>query len=288
MIGFADAGMRCHAEYRTMPASGALALKPDNLSFEEAASLMFGGTTALHFLRKSRLVAGERLLVIGASGAVGSAMVQLGRNMGVHVTGVTSSGNLELVTALGAHELIDYTRQDFAGKPDRRDAATYDVIADTVGASSFAACQPVLKENGRYLPIAGTLRGLLVRPAGTKVSIGGTAWARPEDVVHLANLAGMGMLKPVIDTIYPFARLPDAHARVETGRKRGSVIVSVNSTLKPTGNRPSKHHRQHEEPADDDRQQSEGCHRQVLLDEEADVLTVIVERHGQDREERQA
>ncbi len=230
VIGFADAGMRCHAEYRTMPASGALALKPDNLSFEEAASLMFGGTTALHFLRKSRLAAGERLLVIGASGAVGSAMVQLGRHTGAHVTGVTSGGNHELVAALGAHELIDYTRQDFAAKPDGRDAASYDVIADTVGASSFAACRPVLKENGRYLPIAGTLRDLLARPAGTKVSIGGTAWARREDVVHLANLAGMGVLKPLIDTIYPFARLPDAHARVETGRKRGSVVVSVSST----------------------------------------------------------
>lgn len=230
VIGFRDARMRCHAEFCTMPASGAMALKPANLSFEEAASLMFGGTTALHFLRKSRLAAGERLLVIGASGAVGSAMVQLARHMGAHVTGVTSSGNLELVRSLGAHELIDYTTEDFAGQPHAGHAAAYDVIADTVGATSFAACRPALKEHGRYLAIAGTLPDLLARSSGTKTTMGGPASARREDIVQLADLAGIGVLKPVIDTVYPFARLPDAHARVETGRKRGSVVISVSAT----------------------------------------------------------
>jgi NADPH:quinone reductase-like Zn-dependent oxidoreductase len=229
IIGFADAKMRCHAEYRTMPANGSLALMPANLSFEEAGSLMFGATTALHFLRKARLAADERVLVLGASGAVGSAMVQLARHRGAHVTGVTSTGNLDLVRSLCAHEVIDYTKQDDIARSDVALGTRYDVIADTVGASSFAACKAMLQEHGRYLAIAGTLSDLLARPSGTKISIGGPASGLPEDVLHLANLAEIGVLKPVIDSIYPFESLPKAHARVETGRKRGSVVVTVST-----------------------------------------------------------
>lgn len=222
VIGFPGGAMGCHAEYRVMAADKAIAPKPANLSFEEAASLMFGGTTALHFLRKAGLKAGEKLLVIGASGAVGSAMVQLASHMGATVTGVTSTGNVGLVQSLGASAVIDYTREDVTTAGD-----TYDVIADTVGASSFARCHPLLNEQGRYLAVAGDLPAMFARPVGTKRSIAGPAAERPQDVLELARLAEAGVLKPVIDRVFGFAELPEAHARVETGRKRGSVVVSV-------------------------------------------------------------
>ena len=222
VFGFSGAAMRCHAEYRVMPVSKPIALKPANLSFEEAASLPFGGITALHFLRKANLRAGETVLVIGASGAVGSAMVQLARHMGATVTGVTSTRNIGLVGSLGAHSVIDYTREDFI-----KAAETYDIIADTVGASSFARCCPVLNEHGRYLAISGGLPDLLARPKGTKKSIAGPAAEQQEDVLHLARLAESGVLKPVIDRTYAFLQMAQAHAHVETGHKRGSVVVSV-------------------------------------------------------------
>lgn len=222
VIGFPGGSMGCHAEYRILKADGPIAPKPERLSFEEAAGLFFGGTTALHFLRKAGLAAGETILVIGASGAVGSAMVQLATHMGAIVTGVTSTRNVALVRSLGARDVIDYTKQDFlaAGR-------TYDVVADTVGASSFAKCRPVLAEHGRYLAIAGGLGDLFVRGSGTKKSIAGPASERPEDIRELARLADIGVLKPVVDRVYGFAQMAEAHAYVETGRKRGSVVVSV-------------------------------------------------------------
>ncbi|SMF81518.1 NADPH:quinone reductase [Azospirillum oryzae] len=224
VIGFPGAAMGCHAEYRVMAADKPIAPKPANLSFEEAASLCFGGTTALHFLRRAGLKAGESLLVIGASGAVGSAMVQLASHMGARVTGVTSTRNIDLVRSLGAQAVIDYTRQDFAEADE-----TYDIVADTVGASSFAKCLPVLNEHGRYLGVSADLPGLFARPVGTKRSIAGPASERPEDVLELARLAEAGVLKPVIDRIYGFSQIADAHAHVETGHKRGSVVVSITS-----------------------------------------------------------
>lgn len=222
VIGFPGGAMGCHAQYRVMAVDKPITPKPANLSFEEAASLSFGGTTALHFLRKAGLKAGEKILVIGASGAVGSAMVQLASHMGAKVTGVTSTRNIGLVQSLGAHALIDYTRQDFATADE-----TYDIIADTVGASSFARCHPVLNDHGRYLAVSGDLLGMFARPKGTKRSIGGPASERLEDVLELSRLAETGVLKPVIDKVYSFPQMAEAHAHVETGHKRGSVVVSV-------------------------------------------------------------
>lgn len=222
VIAFPGGAMGCHAQYRVMPVSKPIAPKPANLSFEEAASLSFGGTTALHFLRKANLASGETVLVIGASGAVGSAMVQLAKHMGATVTGVTSSRNIELVQSLGAEVVIDYTKDDFTKAPE-----IYDIIADTVGATSFAKCRSVLNEHGRYLSVAGSLSDLLARPSGTKKSIGGPASERPEDVLQLARLAEIGALRPVIDKTYGFTQMAEAHAHAETGHKRGSVVVSV-------------------------------------------------------------
>ncbi len=226
VFAFPGGKMGCHAQYRAVAEDGPVALKPENLSFEEAASLPFGGSTALHFLRKAGIKAGEKVLVIGASGGVGTALVQLARHFGAEVTGVTSTANLELVAALGAGRVIDYTKEDFTGSGE-----TYDIIADAAGATSFARCKRALKDKGRLLAIAGGLPDMLAAlwtpMTSGKRAIAGPAEERPEDVRQLAGLAKSGVLRPVIDRRYDFARMAEAHAYVETGRKRGSVVVRV-------------------------------------------------------------
>jgi NADPH:quinone reductase-like Zn-dependent oxidoreductase len=222
VIAFPGGAMGCHAEYRIVPLKMPIASKPANLSFEKAASLIFGGMTALHFLKKAGLKAGEKILVIGASGAVGSAMVQLARHRGAQVTASTSAANADLVSSLGADRMIDYAREDFT-----QHLEAYDVIADCVAASTFALSLPALKENGRYLSLAGGLADLFARPKGTKRSLASPAAEKPEYLTELAKLAEEGALRPVIDSTYSFSQLPQAHARVDTGRKRGSVVVSV-------------------------------------------------------------
>jgi NADPH:quinone reductase-like Zn-dependent oxidoreductase len=226
VFAFPGGKMGCHAQYRVVAEDGPVAQKPENLSFEEAASLSFGGSTALHFLRKADIKAGDKVLVIGASGAVGTAMVQLAKHFGAEVTGVTSTGNLDLVRSLGAGRVIDYTKKDFAKRGE-----TYDIIADTVGATSFAHCKAALKDGGKLLAIAGGLPDILAalrtRMTGGRKVIAGPADERPEDVRQLAELAEAGVLRPVIDRRYDFAQMAEAHAYVETGRKRGSVVVSV-------------------------------------------------------------
>lgn len=226
VLGFPGGQMGCHAQYRVLAESGPIALKPSNLSFEQAASLCFGGSTALHFLRKAEIKAADKVLVIGASGGVGTAVVQLAKHFGAEVTGVTSRTNLDLVMSLGADAAIDYTREDFTARNE-----TYDVIADTVTATSFARCKDALRENGRLLVIAGGMSDLLaslwVPLTGSRKVIAGPAEERPEDVQRLADLAESGALKPVIDRRYSFTQMAEAHAYVATGRKRGSVVVSM-------------------------------------------------------------
>lgn len=226
VFAFPGSRMGCHAQYRVLAEDGPVARKPDNLSFEEAASLPFGGATALHYLRKARVKAGDTVLVIGASGSVGTALVQLAAHFGADVTGVTSNSNLGLVASLGARKVIDYTQEDTIGGGE-----TYDIIADTVGATPFARCERALKEGGRLLAIAGTLPGMIaglwVPLRSTKRVIAGPAAERPETVRHLAELATAGALRPVIDRRYDFAQMAEAHAYVETRRKRGNVVVSV-------------------------------------------------------------
>ena len=226
VFAFPGGKMGCHAQYRAVAEDGPIALKPENLSFEEAASLSFGGSTALHFLRKAAIKAGEKVLVIGASGGVGAALVQLARHFGAEVTGVTSTTNLELVASLGAGRVIDYTKEDFT-----KSGETYDIIADTVGATSFARCKSALKDKGRLLAIAGGLLDMLaslwVPLTGSKKVVAGPADERPEDVRQLAELAKAGVLRPVIDRRYDFSQMAEAHAYVETRRKRGSVVVRV-------------------------------------------------------------
>jgi NADPH:quinone reductase-like Zn-dependent oxidoreductase len=216
----------CHAEYVAVP-EDAVALMPANLSFGEAAALTFGGLTALIFLRdKARIQPGERVLVNGASGAVGTAAVQLARHFKAIVTGVCSAANAELVRSLGADRVIDYATEDFTRSPER-----YDIIFDAVGNCAFDRCRPVLVPGGRLLLVVGSLGqmiGAMVWPSrGGRKVLSGVARVRTADLLFLRTLAEAGAFKPVIGRTYPFARIADAHAYVDTGRKRGNVVIAL-------------------------------------------------------------
>jgi NADPH:quinone reductase-like Zn-dependent oxidoreductase len=225
---FAMGGMKmgCHAEYKCLPESGALAIMPANLTCEEAAALPFGGSTALDFLRRGKLRKGERILINGASGAVGSAAVQLARHFGAEVTAVCSAANGDLVRSLGASHVIDYTKEDFTRNGER-----YDVIVDTVGTAPYSRSKASLKEDGRLLLVLAGMPDMLPIPwvamTSSKKIIAGPATERAEDLRFLADLAQTGELKPVIDRRYPFEQMAEAHRYVDTGRKKGSVVITL-------------------------------------------------------------
>ena len=225
---FAFPGLRmgCYVEYKCMPEDGPVVLKPANLTLDEAAALSFGGTTALDFLRRGKLERGERVLVNGASGAVGTAAVQIARHFGAEVTAVCSSANVELVKSIGATRVIDYTKEDFTKSNE-----TYDVIMDTAGTAPFSRSKHSLKERGRLLVVLGRLSDMLLIPwasmTGSKRIVGGTAAGRVEDLRYLAKLAAAGEYRPVIDRRYPFEQMVEAHRYVDTGRKRGNVVITL-------------------------------------------------------------
>jgi len=226
VFGMSGTAMGAHAQYKCVAEKGALALIPPSLSYEEAAALPFGGTTALDFLRRGGLGAGDKVLVNGASGAVGVALVQLARHLGAEVTAVCSGANAELVRSLGAQRVIDYTREDFTAGRE-----VYDVIADTVGTAPFVRSKLSLGKGGRLLLVLATLGQMLLAPwesviSGKKV-VAGPASERAEDVRFLARLAQEGSLEPVIDRRYSLEQIAEAHRYVETGRKRGSVVITV-------------------------------------------------------------
>jgi NADPH:quinone reductase-like Zn-dependent oxidoreductase len=216
----------CYVEYKCMPQDGTVALKPANLSYEEAAALSFGGATALSFLNKAKIRKGEKLLVNGASGGVGTAVVQLAKYFGAEVTGVCSSGNIDLVKSIGADKVIDYTNEDFA-----RNGDTYDIIVDTAGTAPFSRSKNSLNEGGRLLKVLGSLREILDAPwvsltSSKKVIAGNASWS-VEDLRFLGSLAESGKFRPVIDRRYPFDQMAEAHRYVDTGRKRGNVVITV-------------------------------------------------------------
>ena len=226
VFAFSDASMGCHAEYKCMPEHGAMALKPANLTYEEAAALSFGGTTALDFFRRGELQRGEKVLVNGASGGVGTAAVQLAKHFGADVTGVCSTANMDLVRSLGASHVIDYTQEDFT-----QSGEAYDVIIDTVGTAPFSRSKVSLKEGGRLLMVLAGLPDMLQIPwvsmTSSKKIIGGPATGRAEDLRLLAGLAEAGKFKPVIDRRYPFEKIAEAHSYVDTGRKKGNVTITL-------------------------------------------------------------
>jgi NADPH:quinone reductase-like Zn-dependent oxidoreductase len=218
-----------HAEYVCLSQDGALAPKPAGLSDAEAAALV--DATALFFLRdKAKLHAGQSVLVNGASGSVGTAAVQHARALGATVTAVCSGANADLVRSLGAEEVVDYTREDFT-----RTGRTYDVIFDAVGKSSFARCRAALNRGGVYLTVASSLR-ILLQMAWTSrfgdrramVAFSGLRPAREKlaDLRYVTELVAAAKLAPVVDTTYPLSRIAEAHRYVDTGHKRGNVIVT--------------------------------------------------------------
>lgn len=226
VFAFAGTRMGCHAEYRCMSEDAAVALKPANLGHDQAAALSFGGTTALHFYREAKLSAGEKVLVNGASGAVGTAAVQLAKHFGAQVTAVCSAGNADLVRSLGADHVIDYTTEDFT-----RNGRVYDVIIDTAGTAPFARSSASLREGGRLLLVLGNMRDLLSIPwialTNSRKVIGGTAKEKQSDLRFLAELAERGEFTPVIDRRYRFDEIVEAHRYVDSGRKKGNVVITL-------------------------------------------------------------
>lgn len=221
-----------YAEYVCVPEDGVVAAKPRNMSFEEAASVPFGALTALFFLRKAGIAGGQKVLVVGASGAVGTAAVQLATHFGAEVTGVCSTANLELVKSLGADKLIDYTKEDFT-----RNGETYDIILDTVGTTTFSRCKDSLAANGIHVFIGTTgltqiLQSLWTSMLGGKQVICGVTSETLEDLIFLKELIEAGTFRAVIDRRYPLEQMADAHRYVDTGRKRGNVVITLDHLIK--------------------------------------------------------
>jgi len=231
VVASTNSGFGAHAEYVCLPEE-ALSAKPANMSYEEAAAVPYGLLTALPFLRDAaHLRTGQRVLINGASGAVGSVAVQLAKYFGAEITGVTSTSNLELVKSLGADEVIDYTREDFT-----KNGKTYDLVFDTVGKSSFARCKDSLTKGGMYLTPVLTLGVFLQmiwtskhgdKTAGFLATGMRTPREKTEDLALLKPLLESGTVKPIIDRRYPFERIADAHRYVEQGHKKGNVVVAL-------------------------------------------------------------
>lgn len=217
-----------HAQYACLPEGGALAIKPDRLGWEEAVALPFGADTALYYLRDlGKIRAGQELLIIGASGSIGTAGVQLARHFGANVTGVCSGRNVELVRSLGADEVVDYTREDFT-----KNGRTYDLILDAVAATTFSRCRGSLRPKGVFLPCIMSLTDMLVRMPWTAITggkrlKGGVAIENAARMDLIRDLADAGQLRPVIDRSYPLEQIADAFRYVEAGHKRGNVVVTV-------------------------------------------------------------
>jgi NADPH:quinone reductase-like Zn-dependent oxidoreductase len=226
VFAFSDVTMGCYVEYKSMPEKDAIAIKPENLSYEEAAALSFGGTTALSFLKRGEIQKRESILIVGASGCVGTATIQIAKHFGAKVTAVCSGKNIDLVKSIGADEVIDYTKEDFT-----KNGKTYDLIMDTVGTYPFSMCKNSLKEKGRFLMVFGGLFDMLKIPfqsltTGKKV-IAGPALGKAEDLLFLAELAKSGKYKPVIDRVYPLEKMVEAHTYVDTGRKKGNIVITL-------------------------------------------------------------
>jgi NADPH:quinone reductase-like Zn-dependent oxidoreductase len=222
-----------YAEYVCLPESpekamlaGVLATKPTNMPHDEAAAVPTGGLEALHFLRKGSIESGQKVLINGAGGSIGTWGVQLAKHFGAEVTGVDSTGKLDMLRSIGADRVIDYTQEDFT-----KSGETYDVILDVVGKSPFLGSIRSLAQNGRYLlanpKLSQMLRGPWISMTSSKKVIFGAASPTTEDLVFLKQLIEAGKIKTIIDRRYPLAQTADAHSYVETGHKAGNVVITV-------------------------------------------------------------
>jgi len=215
-----------HAEFAVLPQDGAITAKPRNLTFEEAVTLVFGGITARGFLNQVDLRPGATVLVNGASGAVGTAAVQLAKQAGAHVTGVCSGGNAELVTSLGADRVIDYTTDDFTVE-----ATTYDVIIDCVGNAPFERVQHLVAPGGALLLVVSDLRAILRTPWRSRKSgkfvTASVGKYRAEDLAYLVDLAESGRYQAVCERTYDLSDIAEAHSFVDAGRKKGNVVLRL-------------------------------------------------------------
>ena len=216
-----------HAEYICVPEDGVLTIKPPTITWEEAAAIPNMGNTALTFIRDmGNVQSGQKILINGASGGVGTFAVQLAKHFGAEVTGVCSTTNLEMVKSLGADKVIDYTQEDFT-----KNGETYDVIFDVVSKSSFSQCKNSLNKNGIYLvtvpSVATIFQMLFTSMAGSKKVKSGGADIKLDNIIFLKELIEAGKLKAVIDRTYPFEQTVEAFKYVEKGRKKGTVVITI-------------------------------------------------------------
>jgi NADPH:quinone reductase-like Zn-dependent oxidoreductase len=233
VFGYRGQSFGAYAEYLCMPEDGVLAIKPANMTYEEAAVVPYGAIHALSLLRKMNIQPGQKVLVNGASGGIGSAAVQIAKYFGAEVTGVCGMPRLEFVKSLGADKVIDYTKDDFT-----QNGETYDLIFDILGKSSFSQCQSSLKPNGTLLFASFKMKQLFqmlrTSRAGTKKVVCAIAPGSVEDLVSVKELVETGKIKSIIDRRYPLEEAAEAHRYVEVGHKKGNVVITVGHDNKQT------------------------------------------------------
>ena len=231
VFGHTGLGMGAYAEYKCLPSEpkgvdGLLAIKPFNMTYEEAAAVPTGGLEALYYLRKGDIQSGQKVLINGAGGSIGTVAIRLAKYFGAEVTGVDCTEKLDMLLSIGADHVIDYTQEDFT-----KSGQTYDVIFDVVGKSSFSDSMKSLRENGHYLVSnprpSQMLRGRQTSRRNNKVEVAGGAEYKTEQLIFLKELIEAGKIKPVIDRSYPLEQIAEAHRYVETGQKKGNVVITV-------------------------------------------------------------
>lgn len=227
VFGHTDMHFGAYAEYKCLPENGTISLKPDNISHVEAAVIPFGGLAALHFIKKAKIKHGQKVLIYGASGAVGTAAVQLAKYFGAIVTGVCSTKNVDLVRAIGADKAIDYSKEDFT-----RNGEIYDVIFDTVNRIHYRRSLKSLNKNGILILSAAEMpqmiKGLWTSITSRRKVFMGVISHTKEDIMLIKEIIETGKMKPVIDKTYPLEQIAQAHEYVEKGYKRGNVVITVN------------------------------------------------------------